>query len=43
VILEIVADGEVDPLIFLDHGATIAARVGDNFELVVWANTTYEA
>jgi hypothetical protein len=42
-VLEIVSDREVDPLIFGDHGATIAARVGDNFELVIRANTTYEA
>jgi hypothetical protein len=42
-VLEIVADREIDPLIFGDHGATVAARVGDNVELVIWANTTYKA
>jgi hypothetical protein len=41
-VLKIVADREVDPLIFRDHGVTIAARVGNNVELVLWANTTYE-
>lgn len=41
-VLEIVTDREVDPVIFFDHGVTIAARVGNNVELVLWTNTTYE-
>jgi len=42
-VLEIVTNREVDPLFFGDHGAAITAGVGDNAELVIWANTTCEA
>jgi hypothetical protein len=42
-VLEIVTNREVNPLLLGDHGATIAAGVGDNAELVIWPNTTYEA
>lgn len=39
-VLKIVPNRKVNPLIFGDHGATITTRVGDNTELVIWANTT---
>ena len=39
-IFKIVADREVNPLVLIDHGATIEARFGDDIELVLWANTT---
>lgn len=42
-VLKIVADREVNPLVFIDHGATIEARFGDDIELVIWANATYKA
>lgn len=40
VVLQVVANGELDPLLLTNHGRSIG-RVAHNLQLVKWSDTTY--